>query len=210
MFPHDPDTEELLARASRGEPSAREQLLARHRDRLCKMVALRLDRRLCRRIDPSDVVQEALLDAAQRLPDYLRERPVPFYPWLRRLAWEHLVKMHQRHLTARKRSVALEEPQRLALPDESALELAQRLVASGTSPSHRLLREELRDRVRAALLRLPEGDREVLVMRYLEQLSMSEIAAVLGINEGAVKMRHTRALTRLSGLLGGDPREDSR
>jgi RNA polymerase sigma-70 factor (ECF subfamily) len=204
-----PDTEELLARASGGDSAARGQLLALHRQRLCKMVALRLDRRLAARVDPSDVVQEALLEAARKLPDYLRQRPVPFYPWLRRLAWEHLIKLHQRHLNTRKRSAAREEKRILALPDESALALAQRLVAPGTSPSNRLVQEELRARVRAALARLPEGDREVLAMRYLEQLSMNEIAAVLGINEGAVKMRHTRALRRLSGLLGSDPREVS-
>lgn len=208
---HDPTTEEqLLARASRGEPSARAQLLARYRDRLCRMVALRLDRRLAPRADPSDVVQEALGEAAQKLSDYLRERPVPFYPWLRRLAWEHLIKLQERHLRAAKRSVRREEPQQLALPDESALELAQQLASPGSSPSAHLLREELRSRIQDVLLDLSDGDREVLILRYLEQLSMSEIAAVLGINEGAVKMRHTRALRRLSRLLGHDPREDDR
>jgi RNA polymerase sigma-70 factor (ECF subfamily) len=200
---HDADSEELIVRARRGESGARQQLLARHRDRLRRMVAVRLDRRLAARLDPSDVVQEALLDAAQRLSDYLEHRPVPFYPWLRRLAWEHLLKLHQKHITARKRSASREERQVLALPDESALELARRLVSPGTSPSNGVLREEVRGRVQAALARLPEGDREVLVLRYLEQLSMAEIAAVLDISEGAVKMRHTRALRRLCGLLGG-------
>jgi RNA polymerase sigma-70 factor (ECF subfamily) len=208
MTARDADTEELIESASRGDAAARQQLLGRYRDRLRRMVAVRLDRRLAARLDPSDVVQEALLDAAQQLADYLRQRPLPFYPWLRRFAWEHLVKLHQLHLAARKRSAAREEPQPLALPDESAQELAQRLVAPGTSPSNHLLREELRGRVRAALARLPEGDREILVLRYLEQLSISEIAAVLGASEGAVKMRRTRALDRLCGLLGMRPGED--
>jgi RNA polymerase sigma-70 factor (ECF subfamily) len=201
-------TEELLARAGRGDRLAREQLLARYRDRLRRMVALRLDRRLAARIDPSDVVQEALLAAAGKLSAYLQERPLPFYPWLRRLAWEHLVWLHQRHLTAQKRSALREEHAPFALPDESALELAERLAAPGTSPSNRLLREEMLDRMRAALAQLAEADREVLVLRYLEQLPMAEIAAVLGIREGAVKMRHTRALGRLCGLLGNDLREE--
>jgi len=200
---HDADTEELIARARRGDGGARQQLLMRHRDRLCRMVAVRLDRRLAARFDPSDVVQEALLDADQRLSDYLEQRPLPFYPWLRRLAWEHLLKLKQRHLAARKRSANREERQGFGLPDASALELAQRLVSQGTSPSNGLLRDEVRGRVQAALVRLPEGDREVLVLRYLEQLSMGEVAAVLEITEGAVKMRHTRALGRLCGLLGG-------
>jgi RNA polymerase sigma-70 factor (ECF subfamily) len=210
MAPRDADTEALIERASRGDPSARQQLLARYRDRLCRMVAIRLDRRLAARLDPSDVVQEALLDAARQLSGYLRDRPLPFYPWLRRFAWEHLVKLHRRHLAARKRSAAREERQALALPDESALELAQSLAAPGTSPSNHVLREELRARVRAALARLPEGDREVLVLRHLEQLSTGEIAAVLGISEAAVKMRRTRALERLCGLLGVRPGEDGR
>jgi RNA polymerase sigma-70 factor, ECF subfamily len=203
VVPRDADTEELIVRARRGDGGARQQLLMRHRDRLCKMVAVRLDRRLAARFDPSDVVQEALLDADQRLSDYLERQPLPFYPWLRRLAWEHLLKLNQRHLTARKRSARREERRAFALPDASALELAQRLVSQGTSPSNRLLRDEVRGRVQAALTRLPEGDREVLVLRYLEQLSMGEVAAVLAITEGAVKMRHTRALGRLCGLLGG-------
>jgi RNA polymerase sigma-70 factor (ECF subfamily) len=207
MAPRDPDTEDLIARASGGDPSACQQLLARHRDRLRRMVAVRLDRRLAARLDPSDVVQEALLEAAQKLAGYLRERPLPLYPWLRRIAWEHLLKMHQRHITAQKRSTR-EQQDGPGLADGSVLELAQRLVAPGTSPSNRLLREELRQRMRAALARLPDSDREILVMRYLEQLTMSDIAAVLGISEGAVKMRHTRALQRLCGLLGSDPRED--
>jgi RNA polymerase sigma-70 factor (ECF subfamily) len=208
MDSREADTEELIERANRGDSSARQQLLGRFRDRLCRMVALRLDRRLAARLDPSDVVQEALLDAAGQLSDYLRERPLPFYPWLRRFAWEHLVKLHQRHLAARKRSVTRERQQVLALPDDSALELVQRLTAPGTSPSNHLLREEMRGRVRAALAQLPEDYREVLVLRYLEQLSVSDIAAVLGISQGAVKMRRTRALERLCGLLGIGPGEN--
>jgi RNA polymerase sigma-70 factor (ECF subfamily) len=203
MSRSDSDIERLLARAAGGDPAAREELLAVHRRRLVRMVAVRLDRRVAGRIDPSDVVQEALLEAAGKLPDYLRQRPVAFYPWLRRLAWEHLLKAHQRHLGARRRSVAREQ-EGLGLPDESVLELAARLVGKATSPSHQLLRQELCQRVRSALAQLPEADREVLVLRYLEQLPLKEIALVLGLQEGAVKMRHTRALTRLSRLLGED------
>src|SRR3954447_22328750 len=174
MARRDADTDELLARAGQGDGDARQQLLGRHRDRLCRMVAVRLDRRLAARIAPSDVVQEALMEASQKLSEYLRQRPLPFYPWLRHLAWEHLVKLHQRHLAARKRSVTREQQAIPGLPDESAVDLAERLVGSGIRPSHHLLREELRGRVRAALARLPEGDREVLVLRYLEQLPMGE------------------------------------
>jgi RNA polymerase sigma-70 factor (ECF subfamily) len=204
----DPDTEQLVERARGGDREARQQLLVRHRKRLRQMVALRMDRRLAARVDPSDVVQEALADAAQELSDYLRHRPLPFYPWLRRLAWDRLIELHRRHLYAQKRSVRREDPEFLALPDESAVQLAQRLLAPGSSPSERLLRDELRGRVQAALAQLAPRDREVLVLRHLEQLSTSDTAAVLSITPGAVKTRQLRALERLRGLLGEDLAEE--
>jgi RNA polymerase sigma-70 factor (ECF subfamily) len=196
------DTEQLLERARQGDERAREQLLARHRCRLRRMVAVHLDRRLAARVDPSDVVQEALAEAAGKLDDYLHAQPLPFYPWLRRVAWERLVKLHRWHRQAR-RNVAREEPGVLSLPDESAVELAGLLMASGSSPSHRVVRAELLGRVQAALGRLRNLDREVLVLRYLEGLSTREIAATLRISEGAVAMRHLRALQGLRRLLEG-------
>jgi RNA polymerase sigma-70 factor (ECF subfamily) len=197
MTPLQPDTEELLRQAGQGDPNARARLLARHRARLRKMVSCRLDRRLAARIDSSDVVQDVLAEASQKLGRYLRDRPLPFFPWLRQLAWERLAALHRRHVQAQKRSVRREEPRALTLPDESAVELAGRLVARDSSPSQRLLREELLERMRRALLRLPERDREVLVLRHLEQLSVAETAEVLEISPGAVKVRHLRALERL-------------
>jgi RNA polymerase sigma-70 factor (ECF subfamily) len=202
MVHSDTATEELLERARVGDGRAGQELLAQYRQRLRQMVAVRLDRRLAARVDPSDVVQEALADAARKLPDYLRERPMPFYPWLRRLAWERVLKLHQRHIAAGKRSVTREVP--CPLPDESALQLACMLFAPGASPSALAARRELHGRVQAAMADLGERDREVLVLRYLEQLSTSEIAEVLGISTGAVKVRHLRALERLRGVLADD------
>jgi RNA polymerase sigma-70 factor (ECF subfamily) len=199
-----PDTEHLLDRARAGDPSAPGQLLERHRLRLKRMVAVRLDRRLAPRVDPSDVVQETLAEASRKLPVYLRDRPLPFYPWLRRLAWDQLAVLHRRHVRAANRAVGREQP----LPDRSALRLADRLAARHSSPSARLRREERRGRVLNALAALPERDREVLVLRYLEELSVGEIAAVIGIDERAVYARHLRALKRLRVLLGSDFRED--
>jgi RNA polymerase sigma-70 factor, ECF subfamily len=200
----DPDTSELLHRSGCGDAVATDQLLARNRGRLRQMIAVNMDERLAARIDPSDVIQEAMIDAYRRLPDYLRDRPVPFYPWLRKIAWEHLVRMHERHLHAAKRSIVREEPCSVQLPDRSAVELADRLVSSGTSPSDYLLRAERRRRVREALSALAPHDRQLLLLRYLEQLSTREIAAVLQVREGAVKTRHFRAIQRLHRLLGDD------
>ncbi|MFO0810862.1 MAG: sigma-70 family RNA polymerase sigma factor [Gemmataceae bacterium] len=189
-----PDTDELLARAAAGDSSARGPLLERHRQRLKRMVAIRIGRRLAARVDASDVVQEALTEAAQRLDEYLRDRPLPYYPWLRRLAWVRLDKLRRRH-TARKRTVAREEPSEL--PEESALELADRLLAHDTAPPDAAIRREERLRVRAALDRMAVTDREVLVLRFLERLSTAETAAVLGLSAGTVKVRLFRALERL-------------
>ena len=135
---------------------------------------------------------------------------MPFYPWLRQLALERLVDEHRRHVRSQKRSVHREEARLSFLPDESAQELADRLVDRGSNPSARLRRESERDRVRAALTLLGENDRALLALRHLDQLSVREIAAVLGISEGAVKVRHVRALKRLRDLLAGDfPEEGS-
>jgi RNA polymerase sigma-70 factor (ECF subfamily) len=199
--PHQVESDELVERAAAGDESARQQLLGAHRDRLKRMVAAHLDRRLAARVDPSDIVQEALLDAYRDFSEYLATRPIPVYPWLRQLAWERLLKCHRAHVKVQKRSVGREQPWELQIPDESALRLADCLVAAGTSPSRRLIRDELRDRVRAALAAAPPRDREVLIMRHLEEMSAAEIAAALGITERAAKARHTRALERLRGLL---------
>src|SRR5262249_43593854 len=174
---------------------------ARHRDRLRKIVAARLDRRLAARVDPSDIVQEVLAEADRKLERYLGERPLPFLVWLRRLAGGHLALLPRRPLRAQKRSVRREEPGLLALPEESAVELAARLVDSASSPTKHAVRQEVRQRIRQALGQLPERDREVLVLRHLEELSVADTAAVLGVSVGAAKVRHLRALQRVRALL---------
>lgn len=203
------DSSELLRQARLGDADARQQLLEQHRQRLRQMVAVRIDPRLSARVDPSDVVQEALADANAQLDNYLRDQPLPLYPWLRQFAWERLVDLHRRHVQAQKRSVAREERLGMSLSGGSCQVLADRLLSAETSPSVRLMRNELRDRVREALDQLPARDREVLVLRHLEELSTAEVAAVVGSTPGAVMTRHTRALGRLRRLLdtpaGGPP-----
>ena len=203
MAPEDPAIEALLEGIRCGDRSASEQLLGMHREPLKRMVAVRMDRRLSARVDPSDVVQDALTEANLHLSEYSRTRPIPFYPWLRRLAWERMVAMARHHIGSSKRSIAREEPATLELSDGSALDLAGRLASSGTSPSGRLTRQELRDGIHVALLAMDENDREVLILRYLEQLSTHETAIVLSISEGGVKSRLMRALVRLRALLDG-------
>jgi RNA polymerase sigma-70 factor (ECF subfamily) len=202
---HEPesiDPDRLLDRAQRGDPLARQQLLHQHREALRRMVVVRLDRRLASRLEASDVVQETLVVAANRLDAYLRDRPAPFLCWLRQIAQDRLTDAYRRHVVAGRRTVRREEPMGALLPDDSVGLLARRLVSSGTSPSRRLDRIEQRERVTAALAALPESDRELLIMRFIEGLGIAEIARLLEIGESAAKMRQLRALDRLRIRLG--------
>ena len=189
----EPDTEELLDRASGGDRMAVAALLQRHRDRLKRMVAIHMDQSRAARFDPSDVVQDALVDAQRELAAYLRDRPLPFYPWLRQLTWEQLLRYHRRHVHAQMRSVKREQDPGDELPEHARRQLADYLVESMTSPSVRFVRDELYQRVMKALASLSDNDREVLTLRFLERLSQQEAAAVLGITEGSVNMRQLRA-----------------
>jgi RNA polymerase sigma-70 factor, ECF subfamily len=195
-------TQGLLDRAGHGDVVARHELLERFRQYLRSLVAVRLDRRVARRVDASDIVQEALADASERMDDYLRVRPLPFLDWLRRLARDRVVDAHRRHLGSLRRSVARERSTS-ELTDASVAELGRRLLAPDTSPSNRLDRRERFERIAAALAKLQDRDREVLVMWYLEQRNTHEIAKTLGITERGVRSRHVRALLRLRGCIDG-------
>lgn len=194
------DSEHLIREAARGDEEAQRVLLGLHRERLRRMVALRLDPRVSARMDASDIVQEALHDAARKLADYARDRPLPFYPWLHRLAAERLALAHRHHLNCQVRDAGRE----VAWPDGSAWLLADHLVGRATTPGLALIREERRRRVHDALGQLAPTDREILVMRFLEDLPFAEVAAILGIREGAAKMRQLRALQRMRDILGDD------
>ena len=189
------NTQTLIDQARRGRAEARLTLLARYRDYLRRMVAARLDRRLAPRVDPSDVVQESLALASQRMDEYLQTQPLPFVGWLRQIAAGSVRDAHRRHLSARRRSVS-REARVEDLADDLAGEPGRQFIGRDTSPSNRLMREERRVQVKAALAELPPRDRDVLVMRYLEHLSIAEMAEALGITEGAVKVRLLRALER--------------
>jgi RNA polymerase sigma-70 factor (ECF subfamily) len=191
------ETDLLIEQAATGDPDAVDRLLETHRQRLRTMVAVRIDPRLSARVDPSDIVQETLIAAHKRLPRYLQERPIAFYPWLRRLAVQQLIDTHRRHVVAKKRDVRQDAPWDATLSDQSAMLLADRLGSPISSPSQQLMKQELHRRVKQAMAQLNETDREILVLRHLEDLSVKETAAVLTISEGTVKSRHFRALERL-------------
>jgi RNA polymerase sigma-70 factor (ECF subfamily) len=192
-----PETGALLERLGTGEAEAWDQLLGQHRDELRRQVELRLDRRLRRRVDPSDVVQEAQFEATRRLPDYLERRPMPLRLWLRKLVHERLIMAHRQQAGARCRSVGRE----VALPATSSAALGQELPERGFSPSHALRRQELVGRMWQAVAALPEGDREMVLMRNFEQLTNQQAAMVLGIDPATASQRYGRALLRLRAIL---------
>jgi RNA polymerase sigma-70 factor (ECF subfamily) len=194
------NTDALLDRVAAGHASAADALLARQRPRLTSMVRLRMDRRLAARLDPSDVVQEALVEAHGKLAKYAQERPMPFYPWLRSIAWERLIQLHRQHVKAQRRSVNREDAA-FPLPAESEAILAERFVGDGTAASGHLVRKEVRERVRDALAELPPAAQEVVVLRHLEEMTFKEITAVLGISEVAVYSRYRRAVEQLARIL---------
>jgi RNA polymerase sigma-70 factor (ECF subfamily) len=203
------DTDELLSLVAAGDAGAADSIFDRCRPRLKAMIARRMDSRLAQRVDPSDVVQECLAVAHVKLPEYLDQRPISFYPWLRAIAWDRLVDLHRRHVTSLRRSVEREVPLDACLSHESATWLAQELVASGTGPLQRIARREMADRVREAMERLSPALSEALLLRYLEQLSAREGAEVLGITEAAYKQRLVRALRQLRVLLADESESEA-
>lgn len=185
-------TRKLLEKIRAGAPEF-DRLFERHRDALRDVVELRLDDRLRSRVDASDIVQETQIEAYRRLSDYLQRNPMPFHLWLRRTACERLIMHRRQHLDSSKRTVSRELP----LPDRSSLHLAGQLMEQGASPSQRLAEQEVCAQVRQAVARLPQIDREVLLMRHFEGLSYREIGCVLEIGAAAARKRNGRALLRL-------------
>lgn len=202
MWPNTDETQELLADARAGEPAAVNQLLDRHRQALRRMVDLRMDRALRQRVDASDIVQDVLIEANRRLPDYLGDPRMPFQLWLRHIAQDRLIDAHRRHRVAARRSVDREQPlEARAGLDHSAFDLAARLCDRELTPAAAATRHEMERRFQAALETLDEHDREIVLLRHFEQLSNQQTAEALGLSEPAAGMRYLRAVRRLRALL---------
>jgi RNA polymerase sigma-70 factor, ECF subfamily len=195
-----------LERLRNGEQSALGELFATHRDRLRRMVKLRMDWRLQSRVDASDVLQEAFMDAAARLDGYLRDPRGPVFLWLRLIVCERLTNLHRRHLGTHMRNAGREVSlQRGAMPAASSAALASMLLGRLTSPTKAAVRAERLKRIQEALNTMDAADREILALRHFELLSRIEVAQVLGINEEAGSKRYLRALKRLKVILAGMP-----
>lgn len=194
------DIRNLLDRARNGDAGAIEALFAQHREPLRRAVALRLDGRLAARCDASDVVQQTLLEAVRRLPLYLERQQIPFPLWLHGLAREKLIDVHRRQMLAGKRAASRELP---PLPVDSSAAFVRGMLGREPSPSHALQAAELAEQLRIALGRLDDDERDLILWRHFEQLSNSDVAALLKVNEAAASKRYVRALERLRGFLEG-------
>src|SRR5215472_3806813 len=203
----DPPTNEALLDAARnGDEDALAVLVERHRDRLERMVRLRMDRRLQGRVEPADVVQEAYLAVRGKFPQYSAEPHLPFFLWLRLEVGQKLVDLHRFHLGTQVRDAGQEVSlHRGALPQVTSFFLAEHLLGKFTSASHAAMRVELKLRVQEALNSMDPHDREVLVLRHFEELSNAEAAQVLGIKPSAAVNRYVRALKRLKDVFQGMP-----
>jgi RNA polymerase sigma-70 factor (ECF subfamily) len=205
MWPDASETQALLRRVAADDAGAAERLWESYREPLRRMIDLRLDHALGRRVDASDVVQDVLIKASQRLGDYLRNPALPFDFWLRQLARDQMIDEHRRHRGAARRSLDREQPMAPAFPDRSSLDLAAQLCDPELTPAAAALRGELQRRFQAALRQLDDDDREIVLLRHFEQLSNGEAARTLGLSEAAAGMRHLRALRRLRALLVEKP-----
>ncbi len=199
-------TNALLDRLRHGDRQACADLFARYRDRLRRMVRLRLDRRLQGRVDPSDVLREAYLDIARRVDEYVANPAVPVFLWLRTLTGQKLLGMHHQHLG----TPTPESGQEVslycgALPQATSASLAAQLLGHLTSPTQAAARAEMQIRLQAALNTMDALDREVLILRHFEELTNSETAKVLGIQKSAASNRYIRALKRLKDILAAMP-----
>jgi RNA polymerase sigma-70 factor (ECF subfamily) len=193
----DSDSEQILRAAQSGDGQAIDALFQRHRARLRRMIELRLNRKLWGRVDPSDIVQDAMLQAAKRIDEYVRDPGIPAYLWLRTLAQQQLLATHRFHLGTGKRDAAMEVTVGADNLGASSASLASIAVADVTSPSNAAAKAEQVVLLEALIDSMAPMDREILALRHFEQMSNSEAARVLGIGETAAAQRFLRALQRM-------------
>jgi RNA polymerase sigma-70 factor (ECF subfamily) len=197
---------ELVRRAVSGDQAAFSDLLARHRERLRRMVALRLDCRLRGRVDASDIIQDAYMDAAAGLPEYARRGEMSFFLWLRWLTGMKIHAAHRKHLGFQVRDAGREiSLERGVMPQATSAAIAARLIGRLTSASAIAMRQERKVRLQEALEAMDPIDREILVLRHFEELTNGEAAQSLGIQESAASKRYIRALRKIKDFLRSMP-----
>ena len=196
----------LQERLRGGDESVLAELFALHREQLYRIVSFRLDRRLCGRVDPDDVLQEAYLAAAQRLRHFIGHPSVSFLVWARTIVMQTLIDLHRLHISAQRRDARREVSiGGVAGSESTCASLAAFLVGDITSPSEVAMREESARQLEDALNSMDPIDREVLALRHFELLSNNEVAEILGLQKKAASIRYVRALKRLKTILAERP-----
>jgi len=205
MSENESDFDVSLTAAINGDQAALAKLFESQRDRIKRMIQLRMDHRLRGRIDASDVLQETYLDVSRRLKTYDRDASLPFFLWLRLLAQQRLIDLHRQHLGAKMRTTeqetALGGDDFLAASSDS---IAEAFASRLTTASQAAIRTELQQHVRRALTTMEPLDREILALRHYEMLSNEEAAVVLKLKKTAASNRYIRALRRFREHLGND------
>src|SRR3954469_9703837 len=190
-----PTDDDLVRIAAAGDGRALAELFGRYRQRLGRMVRLRLDRRLQGRVDPSDVLQEAYLDAAEQLPHYLKTPDMGLFLWLRLVTGQRLARVHRQHLGAAMRDAGREVSlHRGAMPHASTASLAAQLLGRITSASRAVARAEVQLQLQQALNGMDPIAREIIALRHFEELTTGEAARALDLSAQAASKRYVRAL----------------
>ncbi|MFK7738466.1 MAG: sigma-70 family RNA polymerase sigma factor [Pirellulaceae bacterium] len=198
IWPDGEATQELLSGVKAGDSDAVERLLDRHRDSLRRMIGMRLDQKIMRRVDVSDVVQDVLVEANRRLMDYLQNPVMAFHLWIRQIAKDRIIDAHRRHRVSAKRSIDREQPLvAQGAVDQSTIELAVQLCDPELTPAAAATQREMALHIQGAIQLLDDRDKEIILMRHYEQLSNQEIAQTLDLTEPAASMRYLRALKKL-------------
>jgi RNA polymerase sigma-70 factor, ECF subfamily len=196
----------LLLRIAGGDERALTELFMRSRERLRRMIRLRLDRLLQGRVDSSDILQDTYLEVARRAPEYLAQPTMAPFLWLRFLTAQTLQALHRHHLKVHMRSATQEVSLRHhAAPQANSASLAAMLLGRLTSPPRAARRAEMQLRLQEMINGMEPLDREVLALRHFEELSNGEVAQVLGLSKTTASNRYIRALERLRELLQGMP-----
>jgi RNA polymerase sigma-70 factor (ECF subfamily) len=176
------------------EPSAAD--LERYRSWLAILARVHVEARYQAKFDPSDVVQQTLLEAVRAWPDFRGRTEAELAAWLRQILAHVLLHEIRRYRGTRQRDVRREVSLEQSL-EESSRCLGQLLAASDTSPSDRLEKHDQELRLAEALARLPEDYQRVILLRNIEGLSHDEVAQRMDRGVGAVRMLWVRALARL-------------
>jgi RNA polymerase sigma-70 factor, ECF subfamily len=191
-----------IRRAREGENGALAELFEFYRDHLRRMVCFRFDHRLASRVSPSDVIQEAYIDAAKRLSHFDGHDPTAFFVWIRQITGQTMVDIHRRHIAYQNRDVRREAAAHPTNPSQStAWCITARLFSQTSSPSMKAQRSEMEDLLKQGISRMDPIDREVLALRHFEELTNNEVARVLGLKPTAATNRYFRAIQRLKKIM---------